>query len=219
MSQQITDIYAKYEQAIGELDPADENWRKEINERQVPFYSAFLSEFQEETDRGAALLSVSLFDEVLTKTLLVFLADEKETKELLIGSMSPLSSFAAKTKLCYSLGLLNDFEYREIDTIRKIRNEFAHKGLGLTFQNEKIIKLCRKLLSHQPGPFDLSHQGRTCFNNAVILTFFRIYYLPYTQKKHKREVEKVLTSIPWVDPISLSILPADKYPWGKESTE
>lgn len=218
MKEHISDIYAAYEQAISELDPADENWQREVQKRQLPFYSAFLNEFQKETDRGAALLSVALFDEILTKSLLAFLADEKTTRELLCDAMSPLGSFSAKAKLCLSLGLLNDFQYREIDTIRKIRNEFAHKGLGLTFQDKNIIRLCRKLLSHQPGPFELSHQGRACFNNSVILTFFEIYYLPYAQKNEKRVVKKVLATIPWVDPNSLTILPTDKNQRGKEPT-
>lgn len=110
----------------------------------------FVRELQAETDRGLPLVGAALIDEKLHDTLESFLVKGKSAKKLLSEPYAPLGTFSSRIEACYSLGLIDGFEYREIGLIRKIRNEFAHARHGLSFQNEKITSLCASLESPLP---------------------------------------------------------------------
>lgn len=58
--------------------------------------------------------------------------------DLLEGFNAPLGTFAARIKLCYALGLLTDAQFKDLELVRKIRNEFAHTWDECTFAAEKI---------------------------------------------------------------------------------
>jgi DNA-binding MltR family transcriptional regulator len=106
----------------------------------------FLQEFQNESDRGAALLGAAMIDDYLRRVITAYLIDRKKiVRELLIGGNAPLSTFSARNKMAYCLGLISRCEYFNIDTIRDIRNKFAHQLHGLSFDDKEIVKLCRKL--------------------------------------------------------------------------
>ena len=117
-----------------------------MREEDLEYFSGFLKEFQAETDRGAALVGAALLDKQLHDLLRSHLLDKKESLELLEGGSAPLGTFSARIKASYCLGLITDLEHRELQLIRKVRNEFAHQTHGLTFQNEKIASLCGNLL-------------------------------------------------------------------------
>jgi DNA-binding MltR family transcriptional regulator len=108
--------------------------------------NAFLVEFQQESDRGAALLGAAMIDDCLRKIIVDFLIDKKKVVEDLVdGGYAPLSTFSARAKIVYCLGLISQCEYFNIDIIRAVRNKFAHQLHGLTFNDSEIVKLCRKL--------------------------------------------------------------------------
>lgn len=67
-----------------------------------------------------------------------FVEEVKDLKALFEVAGSAAGSFSAKTLLCYSLGLLSKEEKRDLDLIRKIRNDFAHKEHGWNFQMSRI---------------------------------------------------------------------------------
>lgn len=96
------------------------------------------------------LVSCSMIEELLRRIIRAFLVDEKEADKLLEGFGAPLGSFAARTKMAYSLGLISKREADECDRLRKIRNEFAHR-VQCSFDNPKIAKLCEPLTLSVPG--------------------------------------------------------------------
>jgi DNA-binding MltR family transcriptional regulator len=149
----------------------------------INYYSEFLKEFQKESDRGAALVGAALLDDKLASTLLSFFKKTKESRELLDVN-SPLGSFNARIKVTYCIGLINEFEYREMETIRKIRNEFAHQLHGISFQTPKITALCKNLRSDTPG--DISGNPRFQFINAVICTSLGLFYRPELIEVNKK---------------------------------
>jgi mannitol operon repressor len=119
-------------------DPISEARNKELN--------AFLEEFQKESDRGAALLGAAMMDDCLRKIIIDYLIDKRNLVEDLIdGGYAPLSTFSSRTKITYGLGLISQSEYLNINTIREVRNKFAHNLSGLSFNDPEIVKLCRKL--------------------------------------------------------------------------
>ena len=112
----------------------------------------FLQEFQKESDRGAALLGAAMIDDYLRRIIVAYLIDKKRVvDELLSGGNVPIATFSARNKVVYCLGLISRCEYFNIDTIRAIRNRFAHELHGLSFDNKEIVKLCKKLKFDKSG--------------------------------------------------------------------
>lgn len=86
----------------------------------------FVNELQGETNRGLPLVGAALIDEKLLNTLESFFVEGKSSSKLLSAPNAPLGTFSSRIDACYSLALIDKFEYQEIGIIRKIRNEFAH---------------------------------------------------------------------------------------------
>lgn len=106
--------------------------------------SAFLLEFNDESERGAALLAASMLDEQLKAILEAFLIEGKHQDKLLKDFNPPLGTLSSRLEACAAMGLVSEQEYAEIDVIRRVRNEFGH-GLGVTFDTKKVSALCAKL--------------------------------------------------------------------------
>ena len=161
-----------------------------MREEDIKYFSSFLSEFQEETDRGAALVGAALIDERLERLLKDHLIDCKQSKEILGGGNSPLGTFSARENLSYCLGLITELEYKEIEVIRKVRNEFAHKVHGLTFKDQKVNDLCQNLKANTPDGKRFEGEPRQLFINSVILTSLALWYRPEYAVKFKAEARK-----------------------------
>jgi len=140
-------------------------------------FSAFLKEFQDETDRGAALVGAALLDQKLADTLRGFMVKSPAADELLDGGAASIGSFSARIKAAFALGLIDVHERHECDLIRKVRNEFAHRTHGTTFADSKISALCNALESDLPGgASSFDGNARAIFINAVVLTVLRLTY-------------------------------------------
>ncbi|MBF9144514.1 hypothetical protein [Hymenobacter properus] len=104
---------------------------------------AVLRELEMESDRGVAILGVSMLDQRLLELLHHLFVPCSQTKQLLSG---PISSFANRLNLAMATGLIAADEYAECNRLRAIRNDFAHKfELDFSFSNEQVKKRCEKL--------------------------------------------------------------------------
>jgi len=144
----------------------------------IEVFSKFLREFQDETDRGAAIIAVSMLDEKLKEILYDFFIDCKQTKDLLDGYNTPLGTFSSRLNLAYSLGLISDYEYQDCNIIRQIRNDFAHKfELDFSFNNQRIKDLCWNLKAPTPGDKEtFRDKPRMLFINGVTLLYVNWLY-------------------------------------------
>jgi DNA-binding MltR family transcriptional regulator len=146
-------------------------------EEDIKDFSAFLKEFQNETDRGAALVGAALLDQKLTDILRAFMVESKVANELLDGAIAPLGTFFARIKAAFALALIDEKELHECDLIRKVRNEFAHRAHGTTFADPKIKSLCNRFESDIPGEQEAAlGNPRAMFVNAVVLTVLQLTY-------------------------------------------
>jgi hypothetical protein len=75
---------------------------KDDNPKYVLF-SKFLKEFQNETDRGAAILAASMLDQKLKTILKDYLIEGKSTDVLFNGANAPLGTFSSRQHLAFSL--------------------------------------------------------------------------------------------------------------------
>jgi len=149
-------------------------------------FSKFLKEFQDESDRGASIMAASMLDEKLKTILYNFLIDCKQTKGLLDGYGAPIGTFSSRLNLAFALGLISEYEFDDCNTIRKIRNDFAHKfELDFSFENQKINSLCLKLNAPTPGAKEtLKDKPRQLFVNGVTMLYIHwLYREEYISKR------------------------------------
>lgn len=75
-----------------------------------------------------------------------FSAPEDAVEALFDDSKNgPLATFAAKTRLAYALGILDDTAKKEMDLLRHIRNQFAHTKEKIDFDTKEIAQACDAL--------------------------------------------------------------------------
>lgn len=155
----------------------------------LEYFSKFLKEFQAETDRGAALVGAALLDEQLLELLKSHLLKKKQSKELLEGGTAPLGTFSARIKASYCLGLITDLEHKQLQLIRKVRNEFAHHVHGLSFGDDAITALCNNFYDRMPDAKDkgIPRDARARYIDSVIFTSLALWYRPQHAEKYKAE--------------------------------
>jgi mannitol operon repressor len=144
------------------------------SEPEVEELGRFLNKFYKESDRGAVLVAGTILDERLKEILKSFLSDSKSTLDLLEGFNAPLGTFSSRIVACLSLGLIQKNEFDELNTIRKIRNEFAHTWDNTSFETDVIKDLCSKLPWLGPAELKVNSTPRQKFNFtiAILLTDF-----------------------------------------------
>jgi mannitol operon repressor len=107
-------------------DDAPECVPFEVSHPHLEEFSRFLPELNKESDRGRVLISCSYLDELMRRILLAFLIDRDTSPRLVDGFNAPLGTFSTRTAAAYALGLISEQEFNECETLRRIRNRFAH---------------------------------------------------------------------------------------------
>lgn len=101
-------------------------------------------ELEGESDRASAILSAAFLDHELGVLLRRFLRNSKVSDELFSGT-NPLATFSSRIKLAYCLNLIDDRVFRDLDLIRRIRNDFAHLREPKRFTDQDVANRCREL--------------------------------------------------------------------------
>ncbi len=109
----------------------------------------YLDELNKESPRGKVLISTGYLEQMLKEILSSFLLKDKVVDDLFEGGNAPLGTFSARLKLAFTLGLISEVEFRDIDLIRRIRNDFAH-DMKASFENESVKNRCRQLKHKVP---------------------------------------------------------------------
>jgi len=104
----------------------------------------FLVSLNTESDRGAVLVSSSYLEDRLGELIRRFLVAGSDTKALLDDFNGPFGTFSARIKGAHGLGIINDAERNRLETLRKIRNEFAH-SLQASFDQQHIRSLIQSM--------------------------------------------------------------------------
>jgi DNA-binding MltR family transcriptional regulator len=112
-------------------------------------WKGFYEELQNESARGAVMIAGAVLDAQLRKLLSKSFIDDPKIVDELLGTEDkpdrPLSSFSSRIKAAYCLGLISQSMYYDLERIRRIRNKFAHKMHGYTFDEPEIVSWCKSL--------------------------------------------------------------------------
>lgn len=106
-------------------------------------YKEMLAEVKTETDRSCALILAANLENRLKDLLTDFLINMSPAalKEIFEGT-NPLSTFSSRITMAFSLGLLSEQEYHDLNPIRRIRNSFAHEEHGWSFKTKLVKDRC-----------------------------------------------------------------------------
>ncbi|MEH0166709.1 MltR family transcriptional regulator [Roseateles microcysteis] len=113
--------------------------------KQYEEFVAFRRALSDESDRGCALFAAAYLDTALEGLFRASILEGKKTDEELFEGSAPLATFSARIKLAYYLGIVSAEVRADLETIRKIRNDFAHDATILSFESQSIADRCRHL--------------------------------------------------------------------------
>jgi hypothetical protein len=99
---------------------------KSLNDGKSFFWQEYLKEIKQGNDRATAILGAVYLDEYLRGYIEGVLAEGNRLSDDLFGPEKPLGSFSARIKMAYALGLISKEIYSDLNTIRNVRNIFAH---------------------------------------------------------------------------------------------
>ncbi|MGN4289690.1 MltR family transcriptional regulator [Bacillus cereus group sp. MYBK87-2] len=119
----------------------DERYVK-YNEFRIAF-KEFEKELENSSDRGTALICGSIIDQLLNELLKSFFIKSDTVEKDLFKGNGVLATFDSKIKMSYYLGLISKREKANIIYLQRIRNKFAHQFVGVSFENNDIINICR----------------------------------------------------------------------------
>ena len=95
----------------------------------------------EESDRGCVLVAAAILENCLEELFRNIFTRNKVSKKLqdsIFDFNNPLSTFSSKIKLAYSLGHISRQLFEDLETIRKIRNKFAHTSIEVDFIGDEV---------------------------------------------------------------------------------
>jgi hypothetical protein len=103
-------------------------------------------------DRATALVLGSILEQGLELAILSHCVlgwntteSEAEQRKLFGGADDSPMNFALKNRIAYALGVYGPNTRDDIDTVRHIRNFFAHDRGHLTFDDKDVFGLCNQL--------------------------------------------------------------------------
>lgn len=97
-------------------------------------------------DERGLVLSLSAFaEEALGRLIEAFMLRVPASKELLTGFNAPLGTFSSRIKASYALGLIDEKQFKDLEYLRKIRNEFAHAWEHVSLEQDKLNSLAKNM--------------------------------------------------------------------------
>ena len=149
-------------------------------------FAPFLDDLNKESERGAVLISVSYLERQLKEIISAFLCEGAASERLLEGFNAPLGTLAARAAAATAMGLISTQEYRELKTIRKIRNQFAHDH-RTSFAQQGIADGCRNLTFSVKDYGDVVIPARRQFTTAAVALILNLTNRShYVSKKRLR---------------------------------
>jgi DNA-binding MltR family transcriptional regulator len=101
------------------------------------------------------ILASAIVDQLLESLSLAYLPKLPEERVLKIFlHPGPLSSYAAKKKFAYALGLVDEDTLANLNGIQRVRNAFAHPRGFLHFSSPEVAEVFKRI-KHWPANNDL----------------------------------------------------------------
>lgn len=148
----------------------------------------FIQNFLKESDRGAVLIGLGFIENLLGQILSEYLLDVNDKKELFEGFNAPLGSLSARALTAFSMGLIDEVEYNEINTLKKIRNHFAH-DYKESFSDSKTVSHSKNLKGSISSSTTKIDEPVQKFKSSCIQLIIRLLGRPFFVKQRKLKLQ------------------------------
>jgi hypothetical protein len=118
-----------------------------------------------ESDRAVAVLGPAYADAILEDLLRAFLIEGKSA-DALLAVEGALGTFSSRINLAHALGLIRDSTHHDLELLRRIRNDFAHKVDLHSLEEEPSQNRTREFAAFKrwdPPPNEPTSRGRFLF--------------------------------------------------------
>jgi len=141
-------------------------------------FKELLKELEDESPRGEVLVSATVLDEQLAECIRSRFIDHPDVAKLVDGFSAPLGTFGSRILAAFAAGCITEREYRELETIRRIRNDFAHR-LSVSFEDASIKDRCGLLTFAAQDYEDVHVSARGRFSTAVVALMLKLTNRPH----------------------------------------
>jgi hypothetical protein len=131
-----------------------------------------VKEEMEGSHRATAVVGGAFVEEHLTHVLKSRMVKDAKVAEEMFASGRAFGDFGAKVDLGYLIGLYSKRAHKELTTIRRIRNDFAHQLELNSFDRDDIRDRCQNLTLSQSKVVNLTvfDSTRDDHEHRVLLT-------------------------------------------------
>jgi DNA-binding MltR family transcriptional regulator len=141
--------------------------------------------------RATALMSAAWLDDALFSVLKAYLSRDSKLADQMLAFDAPLGSFGARIKFAYLLGLISSEVRQDLDTIRTIRNDFAHVREPMSFKDHSVKDRCRNFNTIRV--FDSETPARTTSaRQQYLLTAYLLSHALISMAEHMKAPEPLL---------------------------
>lgn len=167
-------------------------------------WMGFYQELQSESPRAAVIIAGAFLDAQLRNLLSKYFIDDSKIVNELLGTENnadcPLSSFSSRIKAAYCLGLLSKGLYDDLNMIKKIRNKFAHKMHGYTFDEPEVVSWCKslklaKVITDAVPHFPNTHQSMFLLGVSQLASWIALKTLEVGRDRRSVPKDPVLAEI------------------------
>lgn len=116
-----------------------------LRDADVKSFVAAVREIRNGPDRSVAIVGGAMVETALQDALIGHLHNDTRMTQELFRPSGALGAFQTKIRLAKLTGLIGAEAYSELLAMCKIRNEFAHKPLTLSFDDQPVVDWARGL--------------------------------------------------------------------------
>lgn len=150
-------------------------------------WSEAMESLERESDRAVALIAAAHVETALRSMLKSTMVDSEGVLEKLFDvPAAPLSTFSSNIALAFGLGYIGSYTYKTLESIREVRNAFAHFRRAMSFEDSDVRKWIEVTL---PFPLILPHPrpNMDCMRTRFIWTTkFVLEHISYIRRNAVR---------------------------------
>jgi mannitol operon repressor len=172
--------------------PDYEPWESEDIQRMLADLARTVA--RENSERTVAIVCGADLEETLGELIRGFLAATKQAESLVNGS-----NFNRRIELAYGLGLISDDEYSDLHLIRDVRNHFAHKPRGASFNDPGVVEKCSRFRIPTKSLIGFEDTGATLFQSVTVVLLELLWARKIHASREQRTVPPEFAPSHWAD--------------------
>lgn len=104
----------------------------------------FIEQLKDQSERAQAIVAAAALDDVAKRLIEVVVVNKRIARRLVGHSNAPLGTFSARIDALYAFRVISRDQWKVLNTIREIRNKFAHE-VNWSFSEESTRDKCLSL--------------------------------------------------------------------------